>query len=75
MGDRWVCNGEYKCELSGANKRLVPDHIDRRVESGSSSTTGYSIELIEIQICCPVANFDNSISIVIPNQDKKLKYS
>jgi len=37
MGDCRVCNGEYKCELSGANKRLVPDHIDRRVESGSSS--------------------------------------
>jgi len=39
MGDRRVCNGEYKCELSGANKRLVPDHIDRRVEPGSSSAT------------------------------------
>jgi len=39
MGDRRVCNGEYKCELSGANKRLVPDHIDRRVESGSSFAT------------------------------------
>jgi len=39
MGDRHVCNGEYKCALSGANKRLVPDHIDRRVESGSSSAT------------------------------------
>jgi len=31
MGDRRVCNGENKCELSGANKRLVPGHIDRRV--------------------------------------------
>jgi len=41
MGDRRVCNGEYKSELSGANKRLVPDHIDRRVESGSSSATFY----------------------------------
>jgi len=39
MGDCHVCNGEYKCELSGANKRLVPDHIGRRVESGSSSAT------------------------------------
>jgi len=39
MGDRRVCNGEYKCELSGANKLLVPDHTDRRVESGSSSAT------------------------------------
>jgi len=39
MGDRRGCNGEYKCELSEANKRLVPDHIDRRVESGSSSAT------------------------------------
>jgi len=39
MGDRHVCNEEYKCELSGTNKLLVPDHIDRRVESGSSSTT------------------------------------
>jgi len=39
MGDHRVCNGEYKCKLSGANKRLVPDHIDHRVESGSSSAT------------------------------------
>jgi len=43
MGDHHVCNGEYKCALSGANKRLVPDHIDRRVESGSSSATPLSI--------------------------------
>jgi len=39
MGDRRVCNGEYKCEPSGTNKRLVPDHIDRRVKSRSSSVT------------------------------------
>jgi len=39
MGDHRVCNGEYKCELSEANKWLVPDHIDRRVESGYSSAT------------------------------------
>jgi len=39
MGDHRVCNGEYKCELSGANKRLVPDRIDHRVESDSSSAT------------------------------------
>jgi len=44
MGDHRVCNGEYKCELSGANKGLVPDHIGRRVESGSSSATN-SIKL------------------------------
>jgi len=43
MGDHRVCNGEYKCELSGANKRLVPDHTDRRVESGSSSATGKKV--------------------------------
>jgi len=43
MGDCRVCNGEYKCELSGANKRLVPDHVDRRVESGSSSTTDIDV--------------------------------
>jgi len=39
MGNHRICNGEYKCELSGANRRLVPDHIDRRVESGYSSAT------------------------------------
>jgi len=39
MRDRRVCNGEYKNDLSEANKWLVPDHIDRRVESGSSSAT------------------------------------
>jgi len=39
MRDRRICNGEYKNELSEANKQLVPDHIDRRVEPGSSSTT------------------------------------
>jgi len=39
MGHRRVCNGEYKSELSEANKGLVPDYIDHRVESGSSSAT------------------------------------
>jgi len=39
MGDRRICNGEYKCELSGTNKQLVPDHIDHLVESGSFSAT------------------------------------
>jgi len=46
MGDCHVCNGEYKCELSGANKRLVPDHIDRRVESGSSSATHFELDAV-----------------------------
>jgi len=53
MGDHRICNGGYKCELSGASKRLVPDHIDRHVESGSSSVTPPYLVLVRPHLeCC-----------------------